>query len=422
MTQLANRVPQVERLRSEKAITHKYKREKVAYVDTNESNQEFNVAFEDVEDGEVNVAELKFGPPYTCKMLRSSDGKNHVKTKNDKYIPKTYTFDVTKCDEIFDLLVVDGQVAIPNGLKIPPLEQRKKRGFCKYHNLLGHKTSHRVLIRELVQKAMNEGKVKFGDKTKPQMQVDVDPLKDIDAMYTGVAGYNVVDAIVDAVGKLSVEAKVDVVACQMVEVSGGPKSADEVILESHFDEKVKVAYHMDEEELIDFLNRCRFRNSKVMLCPRCSSVFDKEATKSLEGFIPKSKKSGKWYADHRPKFSFTKSSIPFFNNSSTTNYVNKNGQGKTFVPHAKAPVHKWVHPTHKNVQYGKNYVAKGSTSNTVTKTSVHTEIPNESKKYVYTKNYKVKNPMTRTQWIRYQRYKKGVVANVGDKAVDPKVK
>jgi len=31
-------------------------------------------------------------------------------------------FDVTKCDEIFDLLVADGQVAVPNSLKIPPLE------------------------------------------------------------------------------------------------------------------------------------------------------------------------------------------------------------------------------------------------------------------------------------------------------------
>jgi hypothetical protein len=41
-----------------------------------------------------------------------------------------------------------------------------------------------------------------------------------------------VEAIVDVVEKLSVEAKVDVVECQMVEYSGGPKSVDEVISES----------------------------------------------------------------------------------------------------------------------------------------------------------------------------------------------
>jgi len=67
-------------------------------------------------------------------MLRPSDGRNLVETQNDKYTPKTYMFDVIKCDEIFDLLVADGQVAVPNGLKFPPLEQRKKRQFCKYHN------------------------------------------------------------------------------------------------------------------------------------------------------------------------------------------------------------------------------------------------------------------------------------------------
>jgi hypothetical protein len=89
----------------------------------------------------VDIAELKLGPPYTCKSLRPSDGKNPVELSNEIYVPKTYTFDVTKCHEIYDLLVADGQVVAPKDLKIPPLEQRQKRGFCKYHNLLGHNTS-----------------------------------------------------------------------------------------------------------------------------------------------------------------------------------------------------------------------------------------------------------------------------------------
>ena len=75
MAQLADRVRQVERLRAEKARPHKYRREKVAYIDTNESDQELDIAYEDIKDGEVNVVELKPEPPYTCKMLRPSDGK-----------------------------------------------------------------------------------------------------------------------------------------------------------------------------------------------------------------------------------------------------------------------------------------------------------------------------------------------------------
>jgi len=180
---------------------------------------------------------------------------------------------------------------------------------------------------------------------------------------------------------------------------------------------------MAEEELIDFLNHCRLKNFEVMLYLRCSSLFDKEATKSLESFILESKKRGKWSADYKPKFSFTKSYIPSINNTLTTNYVNKNSQGKTFMPYAKAPIQKWVHSTHKNGQYGKNNMVKDSTSNIVTKNvTTDTENQNESTKYAYCNNYKGKNPMTRTQWRRYQRSKNGIAANTDVKAVDPKVK
>jgi len=77
-------------------------------------------------------------------------------------------------------------VAVPNSLKIPPLEQRKKIEYCKYHNFLGHQTSHFVLFKDLVQIGLYEGRMRFGDKAKPQMLVDGDPLKDVDAMYTEV--------------------------------------------------------------------------------------------------------------------------------------------------------------------------------------------------------------------------------------------
>ena len=112
------------------------------------------------------------------QQLRPFDGNNPVETSNERYVPKIYTFDVTKCDEIYDLLAVDGQVVAPKDVKIPPLEQRQKRGFCKYHNFLGHNTSRCSLFKDLVQKSLNEGRLKFGNKPKPEMQVDSDPLKD----------------------------------------------------------------------------------------------------------------------------------------------------------------------------------------------------------------------------------------------------
>jgi len=63
MAQLADRVRHVERLKAEKAGTQKYhKREKVAYVGSNESEQEFDIAFGYVERREVDIVELKPGP------------------------------------------------------------------------------------------------------------------------------------------------------------------------------------------------------------------------------------------------------------------------------------------------------------------------------------------------------------------------
>jgi len=108
----------------------------------------------------------------------------------------------------------------------------------------------------------------------------------------------------------------------MVDITKDAGDVEETTPEPQFDEKLKAAYPTTEEELIDFLNRCRLKNFEVMFCPRCSVLFDKEATKGLESSIPKPKKRGKLSGDHRPKFSVTKCYIPFINNSSTSNYGN----------------------------------------------------------------------------------------------------
>ena len=111
-----NRFKLLKRLQAEKARASKYsgKKEKVAYVDTNDNNQDFDIDWSPVEESEVNIAELQPRPPFVCKMLRPSNGNNPEEPKNDRFVSKTYTFDVTKCDEIFDLLVNEGIMIVPN--------------------------------------------------------------------------------------------------------------------------------------------------------------------------------------------------------------------------------------------------------------------------------------------------------------------
>lgn len=60
---------------------------------------------------------------------------------------------------------------------------KKRRGFCKYHNFLDHKTSQCVLFRVLVQKDLKEGKLQFGEKPKTTMKVDSNPIQTKDSHY-----------------------------------------------------------------------------------------------------------------------------------------------------------------------------------------------------------------------------------------------
>lgn len=58
------------------------------------------------------------------------------------------------------------------------------------------------------------------------------------------------------------------------------------VSKSNYVEKVKTAYPTTNEELVDFLNRCKLKGSEVMLCPRCNTVFDRKASEGLEKTKP----------------------------------------------------------------------------------------------------------------------------------------
>ena len=145
-----------------------------------------------------------------------------------------------------------------------------------------------------MQKALDEERLKFGDKAKQPMQVDADPLKKADSMYAEIVDVNMVNVSEVVSTGISTgmtlpkeNALVDV---EMVAENHPFENA--VVTEDQLAEKMTAAYPKAEEDLIDFLNRCKISNTNAMLCPRCSAVFDKEAAKSVEGFHPKPKRKG----------------------------------------------------------------------------------------------------------------------------------
>ena len=191
MSQLANRVRHLERLRLEKVIHIKAtsKKEKVAFIDYDDTYPIYEADYASPIEADVDLAEMKPGPTYECKLLFHAKGKNLVEN-NPKFPAKTYTFDVSKCEEIFDLLVKDGQVIVPPGAKLPPLEQRQKRGFYKYHKYLGHTTSQCYIFRDLVQKSTQEGRLKFATG---KMKIDTDPLRQEESLFVDPVDINMVE-------------------------------------------------------------------------------------------------------------------------------------------------------------------------------------------------------------------------------------
>jgi hypothetical protein len=69
--------------------------------------------------------------PLTCDALKLTHKKWQDNIK--------YTFDVAKCDNIFDELHKGGYIKLSHTL--PLIEELKQRAFCKWHNSYSHATN-----------------------------------------------------------------------------------------------------------------------------------------------------------------------------------------------------------------------------------------------------------------------------------------
>nr|KYP38879.1 Pro-Pol polyprotein [Cajanus cajan] len=174
MAQLAEKVRRIEQIKLEKERLGKFdkfvRKEKVAYLENFEFSDDPNYEISS-EDFEINLAELRPGPTYQCQMLKPGDSVEGNSTKR-------YSFDVCKAEKIFDILLKDKQIVLPENHKIPPFEQRKGKKFCKYHNMYSHWTNNCVHFRDMIERAITDGRLAFEEK---DMKVDVDPF----AAHTG---------------------------------------------------------------------------------------------------------------------------------------------------------------------------------------------------------------------------------------------
>ena len=61
--------------------------------------------------------------------------------------PKSYGFDITKADKIFDLLLSEGLIKLKPYHKISSEDELKNMKYCKWHNATSHDTNECKVFR-----------------------------------------------------------------------------------------------------------------------------------------------------------------------------------------------------------------------------------------------------------------------------------
>jgi hypothetical protein len=102
--------------------------------------------------------------PLVCAVLKPSpEGKDEMK----------YTFDLSNCDKLSDVLLQNKIIHLSKGHVVPPAGQPVKGKYCKWHGKFSHTTNECYYFRQQVQSALNDGRLMLGDGHK--MRLDVDP-------------------------------------------------------------------------------------------------------------------------------------------------------------------------------------------------------------------------------------------------------
>jgi hypothetical protein len=157
------------------------------------------------DEEEIAAAEIVWGKePLTV---------NQRWIKQDKGI---YDFDMTKVDKLFEFLVKEGQIKLPEGHSMLRPDEVKEKRYCGFHDRNSHSINECRVFRMRIQNAIQEGHLKFDNK----MKLDANPFPQ------NMIGFSV--SMVDAIeGK----EKVKVLTSTKARQDGSVDPAQQVIFE-----------------------------------------------------------------------------------------------------------------------------------------------------------------------------------------------
>jgi hypothetical protein len=90
-------------------------------------------------------------------------------TVNQRWIKQakgTYDFDVTKADKLFEFLLKEGRIKLPEGHSMLRPDEVKEKRYCGFHDRNYNSINGCRVFRMRIQKAIQEGPLKFDNKMK----------------------------------------------------------------------------------------------------------------------------------------------------------------------------------------------------------------------------------------------------------------
>jgi hypothetical protein len=107
------------------------------------------------DDEEVSVAEIMWGKePLTMNQRWIKQAKS------------TYDFDVTKADNLFEFFLKEGRIKLLEGHSMLRPDVVKEKRYCGFHDRNSHSINDCRVFRMRIQKAIQEGHLKFDNKMK----------------------------------------------------------------------------------------------------------------------------------------------------------------------------------------------------------------------------------------------------------------
>ncbi|KAK1694400.1 hypothetical protein QYE76_011097 [Lolium multiflorum] len=120
----------------------------------------------------LSVYEQRHPDVYQDKFKRAVVLVEADEDEGLREIKRGFDFDVTKAEQIFDLLLKEKQLKVPEGHKIPTAQELNGKPYCKWHNTFTHATNDCRVWRQQVQMAIEQGRLIFSQYA---MKVDTHP-------------------------------------------------------------------------------------------------------------------------------------------------------------------------------------------------------------------------------------------------------